>query len=196
MTLGEPGVAGNDENHFRSPSGVVTAPERRHLRRRRPRLEQPHRQIFEGREVHQGLGQDRIRAGRIPDAALHFDGQTRPPVRVRPHEHADPDFRSGREVSRDLAPVRHAERHRLLRQRRRPDLRVRLRVRQCREPRLRAGNPDRRRAQRLGEIFHPRSRRKSGHDDRQRRRIRHRRQVRQRVRRRAAAADSCANTSR
>ena len=26
MTLGEPGVAGNDENHFRSPAGVVTAP--------------------------------------------------------------------------------------------------------------------------------------------------------------------------
>ena len=26
MTLGEPGVAGNDEYHFRSPSGVVTAP--------------------------------------------------------------------------------------------------------------------------------------------------------------------------
>jgi len=26
MTLGEPGVAGNDEGHFRSPAGVVTAP--------------------------------------------------------------------------------------------------------------------------------------------------------------------------
>jgi NHL repeat len=26
MTLGEPGVAGNDEYHFRSPAGVVTAP--------------------------------------------------------------------------------------------------------------------------------------------------------------------------
>ena len=26
MTLGEPGVAGDDEYHFRSPSGVVTAP--------------------------------------------------------------------------------------------------------------------------------------------------------------------------
>ena len=26
LTLGEPGVAGNDENHFRSPAGVATAP--------------------------------------------------------------------------------------------------------------------------------------------------------------------------
>jgi len=26
MTLGEPGVAGSDESHFRSPAGVVTAP--------------------------------------------------------------------------------------------------------------------------------------------------------------------------
>jgi len=26
LTLGEPGVAGNDESHFRSPAGVVTAP--------------------------------------------------------------------------------------------------------------------------------------------------------------------------
>ena len=26
MTLGEPGVGGDDENHFRSPAGVVTAP--------------------------------------------------------------------------------------------------------------------------------------------------------------------------
>src|SRR5262245_66695449 len=26
MTLGEPGVGGEDESHFRSPAGVVTAP--------------------------------------------------------------------------------------------------------------------------------------------------------------------------
>ena len=74
--------------------------QRRYLRRRRPWLEQPHRQVFEGREIHQGLGQDRIRAGRIPDGALHRHGQARPPVRVRSRQYADPDLRSGREVSR------------------------------------------------------------------------------------------------
>ena len=66
MTLGEPGVAGDDEYHFRSPAGCRDGSQWRHLRRRWPWLEQPHREVLEGRKVHQGLGQDRIRAGRVP----------------------------------------------------------------------------------------------------------------------------------
>jgi hypothetical protein len=43
----------------------------RHLRRRRSFHQQPDREVLEGREVHQGLGENRIRAGRIPGPALH-----------------------------------------------------------------------------------------------------------------------------
>src|SRR5437870_7841064 len=39
----------------------------RYLRRGWPWLEQPHCQVLEGWKVHQSLGKDRIRAGRIPD---------------------------------------------------------------------------------------------------------------------------------
>ena len=63
-----------------------------------------------------------------------------------------------------------------------------LGVGQCRKSGLRAGDQDRRRAERLGEVLHPRSGRQSGHAHRQRAGVRHGRQVRQRVRRRAAAA--------
>ena len=111
MTLGEPGVAGNDEGHFRSPAGVVDGAQWRHLHRRRPRLQQPHREIFEGRQVHQGVGQDRLRAGRIPGGALHQHGQARPAVRVRSLQCAHPDLRPGWQVPRALVSVRDAERH-------------------------------------------------------------------------------------
>jgi NHL repeat len=75
MTLGEPGVAGNDEYHFRSPAGVVTA---------------PNGDIFvadghgsnnrivkyskDGKFIKAWGKQDRIRTGRVPGRALHQHG--------------------------------------------------------------------------------------------------------------------------
>ena len=60
MRLGEAGVPGSDQNHFISPSAVAVGGEWRHLRRRRPRCEreQPCRQVFQRRQVHQGVGKE------------------------------------------------------------------------------------------------------------------------------------------
>ena len=117
MTLGEPGVAGNDESHFNAPAARRDRRQRGYFRRGRPRPERPHREVLEGRQVHQVMGQDRLRAGRIPGRALYRHGQARPAVRVRSLQRADPDLRSGREVHSALAPIRDAERDRVLDQR-------------------------------------------------------------------------------
>ena len=99
----------------------------RYFRRGRPRLQQPHREVFEGRKVHQGVGQDRICAGRVPGGALHRHGQEGASVRVRSGQYPDPDLRPGRQAPSHVAPVRNAERDGFLGQRRRSDLCVRLR---------------------------------------------------------------------
>ena len=76
MTLGKPGVAGDGPDTFNAPSDVAGRAERRHLRRRRPRRRDqcPHREVLQGRQVHQGLGQARHGAGRVRHAARHRDG--------------------------------------------------------------------------------------------------------------------------
>jgi hypothetical protein len=58
LTLGKAGVTG----HLQSTVGRVGRAKRRHLRGRWPRwqVERSHRQIFEGREIHQSLGQSRL----------------------------------------------------------------------------------------------------------------------------------------
>ena len=55
--------------------------------------------------------------GEFRVAALHHHGQAGPAVRVRSLEQANPDLRSGRKVSGALAPIRDAERDRVLDQR-------------------------------------------------------------------------------
>ncbi len=127
MTLGEPGVAGNDEYHFRSPAGVVTAPNGDIFVADGHGSNNRIVKYSQGRQVHQGLGQDRLRAGRVQGGALHRHGQARPPVRVRSRQHADTNLRPGGQIPRHLAPVRNAERARLFGERRRPHLRLRFR---------------------------------------------------------------------
>ena len=67
---------------------------RRHLRRRRPQREweQPRREVFKGREVHQVLGEERLGARRVPRPPRHRDGFKRTHFRRRPRE--QPHFRS------------------------------------------------------------------------------------------------------
>ena len=71
MRLGTAGVAGGGADTFQRAVRCRDGAERRHLRRRRPlraepesaaRLRHAHRQIFERRQVHQGVGQARVRA--------------------------------------------------------------------------------------------------------------------------------------
>ncbi len=111
MTLG---VAGNDENHFRSPAGVVTAPNGDIFIADGHGWNNRIREVREGRQVHQGMGKNRIRAGRVPGRALHRHGQAGPAVRMRPLQCPHPDLRPGWEVSGEVVPIRDAERHRLL----------------------------------------------------------------------------------
>ena len=60
MTLGKEGVSGNGPDTFDRPTGVAIAPQRRYFCDRRPRAERAQLgargEVFEGWEVHQGLG--------------------------------------------------------------------------------------------------------------------------------------------
>ncbi len=104
MTLGKPGVAGDGPDTFNSPSDVVVAPERRHLCCRRPRRlsgaedERPHGQVFQRRQIHQGLGPPWIGAGRLRRAPRACHGFRRPALCRRPGEQSHPDIRSGRQA--------------------------------------------------------------------------------------------------
>ena len=72
--------------------------ERRHLRHRQSsqRQEQPRRQVHQGRQVRQGVGQEGIRAGRDQRTAHHRDGFARASLRRRSREQPHPDLRPGR----------------------------------------------------------------------------------------------------
>ena len=73
MTLGKPGMPGDGQRHARRAFRRGDRAEWRHLRRRRPRRQhqRPHREVLQGRQVHQGLGQARQGAGRVRHAARH-----------------------------------------------------------------------------------------------------------------------------
>ena len=76
MTLGKAGVAGDGPDTFGPPSDILVAPNGdifvadghggQH--------ERPHREVLERRDVHQVVGQEGIRAGRVRHAALARDG--------------------------------------------------------------------------------------------------------------------------
>ena len=81
--------------------------ERRHLRLGRPQRAEPtscppapraHHEVHEGRQVHQGMGTDRIGAGRVPDAPRAGVRLAGPAVRRRPRQPSHPDLRSGRQL--------------------------------------------------------------------------------------------------
>src|SRR5262249_32619686 len=97
--------------------------ERRHLRRRRPHPgeDAANREVLEGRDVHQGVGEVRIRPRWTAGPALHRHGLAGPNLRLRPKKRSRPDLRSGWQLRRCLEAVRTPERY--LHQQRRHDLR-------------------------------------------------------------------------
>ena len=113
MTLGKAGVSGSGPDLFDQPTDVVVAPNGdifvtdSHRNGKNNRVVQVH----EGRQVHQGVGQERIGPRRVQRAAHDRDGFARPAVRRRSREQPHPDLRSGRHVPRRVAAVRPAERH-------------------------------------------------------------------------------------
>ena len=112
LTLGKTGVAGNGPDTFNQPSDVDRRAERRHLRRRRPRPadQRPHREVLEGRQVHQDVGQPRRGRSRSRGAACAGVRFARPAVRRRPHQQPRPGVRPGRQAARVVEAVRPAER--------------------------------------------------------------------------------------
>ena len=87
MTLGKPGVRAARHRHVQRAERRDHGAERRHLRLRRPqrpepdrdpRHERPHREVHEGRQVRQGVGQVRLGPGefRTPHA-LAMDSRGR-----------------------------------------------------------------------------------------------------------------------
>ena len=112
LTLGKAGVAGDGPDTFNKPSDVLIAPERRHFRRGRTRagLERADREIFGGRQIHQGVGQRRNGAGGIQQSAFSGNGFQGTAICRRSREQPHPDFRSGRKISGRMAAIRTAER--------------------------------------------------------------------------------------
>ena len=109
MTLGKAGVSGSTPDLFDQPTDVLVAPNGdifvtdSHRNGKNNRVVKLH----QGRQVHQGVGQERIGTRRNQRAAHHRDGFARPAVRRRSREQPHPDLRSGRQVSRRVAAVRH-----------------------------------------------------------------------------------------
>ena len=74
MTLGKAGVARRCARPFRSAHRRGGRRQRRYLRHRRsPARQQSSLEIFQGREVHQDLGQERIGSRRVLRASHHRD---------------------------------------------------------------------------------------------------------------------------
>ena len=97
MTLGKAGVSGSGPGSLRSADRRARGAQRRDLRDRQPpqREEQPRGEVHEGRQVHQGVGQEGIGPRRDQRASHDRDGFTRTAVRRRPREQPHPDLRSG-----------------------------------------------------------------------------------------------------
>ena len=156
LTLGTPGGAA-DPGYFFQPNDVVTAPERRHLRRGGARRrERAHPEILEGRQADQGDRQEGHRPRRVRPAArarVRFEG---PAVRRRPQQQPHPDPRPGREVPRGVDAVQPPERdlHRQERHHLRRGLGVGL-GRERTEPDGKARHPDRQHQGRQVTAFIP-----------------------------------------
>ena len=136
MTLGTPGVAGSGPDHFNSPSDVVVAPNGDvfvadgHGENGNNR----DREVLEGRQVRQGVGQDRLGA-RASSARIHaiaMDSRGRVFVGDRGNNRIQIFDQDGKSLDA-VDAVRQAERH-LLRQQG-SDLRRRLGVRRRAESR-------------------------------------------------------------
>ena len=188
MTLGEPGVPGNDENHFRSPAGVVTAPngdifvaDGHGSNNRVVKYSKDGKFIKAWGKTGYGPGEFRTahciamdKRGRLfvcdrGNARIQIFDQEGTYL-TRWTQFGMPSGVAFSVNDDDLIYV------------------FNFGVGQSRQSRFRTGDQDRRRAQRLGQIFHPRSGRQSERRNRKRAGVRHGRQIRQRVRRRAPSA--------
>ena len=190
MTLGEPGVAGNDENHFRSPAGVVTAPngdifvaDGHSTNDRIVKYSKDGKFIKAWGKTGYAPGEFRVphciamdKRGRLfvcdrSNARIQIfdqDGN----FLARWNQFGMPSGIAFSVNDEDLIYV------------------FELGVGQCRQSRFRAGDQDRGCAERLGETLHFGPGRQPRHANRKRAGVRYCRQVRQRVRGRAQAARS------
>ena len=190
MTLGEPGVAGDDEYHFRSPSGVVTAPSGEifvadgHCTNNRiVKYSKDGKFIKAWGKTGYAPGEFQVphciamdKRGRLfvcdrTNARIQiFDQDGK--FLARWNQFGMPSGIAFSVNEEDLIYV------------------FDFGVRQCRKSRLRTGDQDRRRAERLGEALYLGSGRLSQFENRKRAGVRYGRQIRQRVRRGASAARS------
>ena len=110
-TLGKAGVPATVPIPSIRPSGVLIAPHGEIFVAdgHGVRHQCPHREILEGRQVHQGVGPERLRSRRSRYPAQHCHGFQRPPLRCRPRQQPDRNFRPGRQVPRPVETVRPAE---------------------------------------------------------------------------------------
>ena len=140
--------------HLPPAVGHPGGSQRRHFRRGRPwrRREQPHCEVLERRDLHQGLGKHGSRERRVQRPSRPGDGFPGTVVRRRPGEQSYPDLRPGREPHRYLDAVRPAKR--TFHRRERHPLRGRLGVERQATSRLEAGHLHRERQGRLGNGLH------------------------------------------
>ncbi len=112
LTLGKAGDCGRRSGQVQRAVRGSGRAQRRHLRRRRPRRQHqfPHREVLQGRQVHQDLGEERHRARRVRHPAHARHGFARTPVRRRPQQQPHPDLRPGRQIHRPVAAVQPSER--------------------------------------------------------------------------------------
>ncbi len=190
MTLGEPGVGGDDEYHFRSPAGVVTAPngdifvaDGHFTNNRIVKYSKDGKFIKAWGKTGYAPGEFQVphcinmdKRGRLfvcdrSNARIQiFDQDGK--FLARWYQFGMPSGIAFSVNDEDLIYVFDSE------------------FGQFRKSGFRAGDQDRGRAERLGEVLHPGSGRPPGHANGKRAGVRYCRQVRQRLRWRAPAARS------
>ena len=98
MTLGKPGGAA-DPDYFYQPNDVVVAPNGDiFVVGRARRRQRSHPEVLEGRQVHQGVRQERARARASSTSRTRSPSTRGTPVRRRPQQQPHPDSRPGRQV--------------------------------------------------------------------------------------------------
>ena len=168
MTLGEAGVPGSDERHFISPSAVAVAANGDIFVADGHGVNENNRVVKfskDGKFI-KAWGKTGYAPGEF--RTLHgiaIDSRGRVFVADRRNNRIQIFDQEGKHLVH-VAAVRHAERDRVRRQG--SDLRRRLRVGQRDESRIGAGDPHRRRTDRMGHSVHPRLRRRSADADGQR----------------------------
>ena len=113
MTLGKAGVAGDGPDTFNRPSAVAIASNGDIFVGDGPwrGFERANREIFEGWEVHQNLGKEGVRSGRVLNAPLTGLRFQRAVVCGRPRKSPHPNIQSGWGISRPMETIRNGQRN-------------------------------------------------------------------------------------